>query len=230
MPEDRTAELRYGQDYEETVKLRDGSKAYLRPIHPEDRELLLEGFERLSPESRYTRFLAPKSTLTDRELDYLTNVDGQNHFAIVAFSRNLLGREEGLGVGRFVRLADKPDTAEPAVTVADDQQGKGLGTILLDRLCEAAWERGIRWFRSELLAKNTVMREVIEDISPEASFKHVGDGVMAATFRLAEPEPTPDTAKRELGFRGTALYRLLSTIARREDIALSQRNTAPPER
>ena len=64
--------------------LTDGTPVRLRPLGPADRERLRAGFERLSPESRYRRFLSPTPRLTERMLTYLTDTDGWNHVAIVA--------------------------------------------------------------------------------------------------------------------------------------------------
>jgi hypothetical protein len=66
------------------VALRDGSSVVVRPVRPEDRELLLAGFERLGPESRYQRFLAPLAELTDDIVTYLTDVDHHDHEALAA--------------------------------------------------------------------------------------------------------------------------------------------------
>ncbi|MBW1758115.1 MAG: hypothetical protein JRJ80_18370, partial [Deltaproteobacteria bacterium] len=97
---------RYGQSYKETVQLSDGQRIHLRPMRASDKQLLLDGFENLSPDSRYARFMAPKATLTDRELRYLTEVDGIDHFAIGAIRRHLVSKPEGAGSARFVRLTD----------------------------------------------------------------------------------------------------------------------------
>jgi hypothetical protein len=117
---DAEQRYRYDESYEETVHLSDGQRIHLRPMRPSDKQMLLDGFEHLSPDSRYARFMAPKSTLSERELRYLTEVDGINHFAIGAIRRHLVAKPEGVGSARFVRLSDQPDTAEPAVTVLDD--------------------------------------------------------------------------------------------------------------
>ena len=135
---DSSRRYRYDESYEETVNLSDGQRIRLRLMRPSDKQMLLEGFEQLSADSRYARFMAPKSTLTERELRYLTEVDGVDHFAMGAIRRHLVSKDEGVGSARFVRLTDQPDTAEAAVTVLDDFQGKGLGSIMLQRLIEAA--------------------------------------------------------------------------------------------
>lgn len=216
---------RYDASYEETVGLSDGRRVHLRLIRPADKELLRVGFERLSPDSRYARFMAPKARLSERELDYLTNVDGQNHFAMGAIRRHLVSKPEGVGIARFVRLVDKPDTAEPAVTVVDDYQGKGLGTILLQRLIEAAWERDVRWFCTELLAENTASKRMVESLSPAVHFRAAGDGALVSTIPLPEPDRTPT----EPGFfDGTPVQKLLSYVAR-ATVTVRPRVTRPPE-
>ena len=216
---------RYGESYEETVQLSDGQRILLRPVRPADKQMLLDGFEHLSPESRYARFMAPKSTLTERELRYLTEVDGIDHFAIGAIRKHLVSKPEGVGSARFVRLSDQPDTAEPAVTVLDDFHGKGLGAILLQRLIEAAWERDVRWFCTELLADNTASRRMIESLSPHVKFRHAGDGAIIATLPVPEPDQTPTAPGF---FDGTPIRKLLSYVARAK-VTVRPRVTQPPE-
>lgn len=212
---------RFDQSYEESVRLRDGTKAKLRPIQPADKQLLLDGFERLSPHSRYTRFLTTKSKLSEEELRYLTEVDGVDHFAIIAVRQPLLGKEEGIGVGRFVRLADQPQIAEPAITVADDHQAKGLGTMLLHRLSDAAWERGIRQFRCELLAENKRMRNLLPELQADVRIEQVQGGVMVLTFPIEAP--APDEGRR----LSSAVRRTLSYIGQ-ELVSFVPRATRGP--
>ncbi len=210
---------RFDEDYEETIRLRDGTRATLRPIRASDKKLLLEGFERLSPRSRYTRFLVPKQELTERELRYLTEIDGVDHFALIALMHPLFGKEEGIGVGRFVRLADEPDTAEPAITVADDQQEKGLGTILLHRLSDAAWERGIRQFRCELLAENTRMRELLAELETDVRLDEIQNGALVVSFPveapvLDEPRRSSSSVRRVLAYLAQELVSFIPRATR----------------
>ena len=216
---------RYDESYEETVHLSDGQRIHLRPMRPSDKQMLLDGFEHLSPDSRYARFMAPKSTLSERELRYLTQVDGINHFAIGAIRRHLVSKPEGVGSARFVRLSDQPDTAEPAVTVLDDFHGKGLGSIMLQRLIEAAWERDVRWFCTELLADNTASRRMIESLSPDVTFRHAGDGAIIATLPVPEPDQTPTAPGF---FVGTSIHKLMSYVARAK-VSVRLKVTRPPD-
>jgi len=221
---DAKQRYRYGDSYEETVELSDGQRIHLRPMRPSDKQMLLDGFEHLSPDSRYARFMAPKSTLSGRELAYLTEVDGIDHFAIGAIRKHLVSKAEGVGSARFVRLSDRPDTAEPAVTVLDDFHGKGLGAIMLQRLIEAAWERDIRWFCTELLADNTASRGMIESLSPDVTFRDAGDGAIVATIPVPEPDQTPTAPGF---FDGTPIRKLLSYVARAK-VSVRPRVTKPP--
>lgn len=176
-------------DYEERTLLRDGTPIVVRLLRPDDREVLKQGFERLSAESRYTRFFAAKLTLTDDELRYLCEIDQVSHFAIGALHASPAnGKPAGLGVARFIALADKPGYAEAAITVADEVQGRGLGRLLLLRLCAAARERGITNFQCEVLGTNASMRHLLDAIAPDRQIT-VAQGVL--TFDLVVPDVAP---------------------------------------
>jgi RimJ/RimL family protein N-acetyltransferase len=156
--------VRYDANYRETQSLADGTVVTLRCILPEDRERLARAFQQLSKETRYRRFLADMPVMTEAMARYLTEVDGNDHVAIVATKDSLdLKTEEGVGVARFLRLEGEPDVAEAAVTVIDQHQGKGLGRLLLDALSKAARERNIRTFRASVLAENEPMRKILDE-------------------------------------------------------------------
>ena len=150
--------------FREEHALGDGSRVTLRFIQPDDADGLRRSFARLSPRSRYQRFLGGVPELTDEMVAYLTQVDGQNHLAVVATTDSLdLKTEVGLGVARFVRLAGEPEVAEAAVTVVDDVQGKGIGRLLLTALATHALSRGVRIFRGEVLVENTRMCHLLDE-------------------------------------------------------------------
>lgn len=174
-------------DYVEHATLRDGTAVILRLVEPQDKELLKRGFDGWSPESRYARFFVPKLRLTDEELTYLCDVDQENHFALGAI-REGDGEPRGLGIARFIRLADvegEPVTAEAAIAVCDEMQGKGLGRMLFERLVAAAAERGIERFRFEVLGGNTSMKQLIDALAPVHTTE-VGGGVMSIDFALTD--------------------------------------------
>lgn len=182
-------------DYVERAVLRDGTPVVLRLVCPEDKPILEQGFNRLSAESRYARFLGMKSSLTEDELRYLTELDHEIHFALGAVREDGdgSGNPVGLGIARFIRLPDHHATAEAAVAVADEAQGKGLGKLLFLRLCAAAAERGIERFRCEVLGSNNSMAALIAKIAPDRTV-HVGGGVMSIEMALPNVTPTRPTS------------------------------------
>jgi GNAT superfamily N-acetyltransferase len=145
------------------VVLRDGSRIRVRQGRASDRGLLIRGFERLSPESRYRRFLAATPELTADMVDYLTEIDHHDHEAIAAFDERT---GEGVGVARYVRRTDRPETAEVAVTVVDDWQRRGVATVLLEVLAGRARAEGITSFTAVLLSSNQEMIDLIESLGP----------------------------------------------------------------
>ena len=69
---------------------------------------------------------------------------------------------DALGVARYRRDPERPATAEATVTVIDDWQGRGLGSVLLRRLCRRAKADGIDTFTASLLTDNRSMLRLFE--------------------------------------------------------------------
>jgi RimJ/RimL family protein N-acetyltransferase len=147
------------------VRLRNGRDVVIRPIRPGDKGLLAAGMSRVSTESAYRRFLAPKRRLTPAELRYLTEIDFRDHVAFVAVAPD--EPAELLGVARWVRIAADPGCAEFAFLVSDELQGQGLGTALADALVAAARERGITSFVATTLPHNLAAHRLLEHISAD---------------------------------------------------------------
>jgi RimJ/RimL family protein N-acetyltransferase len=157
-------------------QLRNGRIVSIRAIRSDDRERLRESHARLSPESRYRRFMAAKPVLSISDARYLVDVDGYDHVALVATVAEPEG-EAIVGVGRFIRLAEQPDVAEFAIVVGDDWQGQGLGADLLARLGEAARQRGIGRFRASILLENTAIRRLIDRYA-DGKVDHLATGTV----------------------------------------------------
>ena len=168
-------------------ELRDGTRVVVRPIEPGDKQALLAGFERLSDESRYRRFLAPTPRLTDGQLRYLTEVDHDRHEALIAFAE---ATREPVGVARYVRFADDPRAAEPAVTVVDAWQGRGLGTLLLEEITQRARAAGVDRFVATVLATNKPVLALIEHLggTPDGP---AGGGVIEIETELPRAGTAP---------------------------------------
>jgi RimJ/RimL family protein N-acetyltransferase len=202
-----------GPDFREEHELRDGSRIYVRHIRPEDAIELKRGFERLSPTSRYRRFLAGVSSLTEAQLHYLTHVDGEDHVALVATMPDG-EREIGLGVARFVRVTDEPHVAEAAITVPDDVHRRGIGKLLAMTLARAALERGIDRFRGEILADNAAARQLLEEVG--ATIVRDADGNLVFDVALTPQEEKPPqelVARRLLEAASTFVFAALRKLS-----------------
>src|ERR1700733_11709617 len=140
--------------------LRDGSPVLIRPVRSTDAPLLADGFTRLSATSRWMRFLTPKKELSPAELSFLTDLDHHDHEALGALDH---GDGRGVGVARYVRQADDPWSADVAVTIVDEWQGRGLGTELLARLSDRAREENIRSFTALVAAENVAVAGLLRN-------------------------------------------------------------------
>jgi GNAT superfamily N-acetyltransferase len=127
-----------GMAEDTTHRLADGTRIHTRPLRPDDREKLRNGFARMSPESKYRRFFSAPSSLSESTLDYLTRTDGWDHVAVGAeLGDDGADTSYGIGIARFVRLPENPAKAEAAVAVIDEMQHRGVGRLLLGELGRA---------------------------------------------------------------------------------------------
>ena len=172
----------YPHDLERDVAGDEGLRYHVRPIRPDDATRLVAFHRQLSPHSVYMRFFTFHPTLTDAEVARFTTVDYVDRLALVATVGDRL-----IAVGRFDRPATATE-AEVAFVVADEYQHHGIGSLLLDELARAAWQRGVEVFRAETLAENSAMLDV---------FRHAGfpvtSGIEYGTVTLRFPiAPTDD--------------------------------------
>lgn len=134
--------------------MNDGTTFWLVPIDGEAKHLIKEGFNKLSQASRYLRFGHPVNELTDKELQYLTNVDQQYHIAWGAIVE-VEGTEIGVGVGRYIHTVEKQGNAEFALTIIDEYQNKGIGRYLLALLYVLAIRQGLKTLSGSILPTNS---------------------------------------------------------------------------
>ena len=144
--------------------LNDGRKVAIRSIGPDDHERLRASHARLSPESRYRRFLATKPELTFADARYLVEIDGSDHLALVATLPDEPD-EPIVAVARYIRLPDDPAAAEFAIVVGDEYQRQGLAGELMTRLAHAAVTRGVKRFRATMLADNIAIQRVTANLA-----------------------------------------------------------------
>lgn len=143
------------------VQLSDGVNLTIRPIRPEDAEIEQEFVRRLSPQSRYFRFMQAVSELTQSMLIRFTQIDYDREMALIAVEEDEQGRETQVAVARYTVNPDQ-DSCEFALTVADEWQGRGIGSQLLRELMDVARSRGLSLIEGEVLAENRNMLSLME--------------------------------------------------------------------
>ena len=187
--------------------LADGTPIRFRRIRADDKELLQQGFQMLSPQSRYRRFFSMMDRLSEKQLRYLTEVDFIDHYAWIAE----IPGDIGLGVVRWIRLKDEPDVAEGAVTVIDPYQGNGIGKALLWLGARSAIENGIKAIRVNVLGENDPVIEWLKEAG--ADLQRWNGGVLEVDIPLPadlnefERSPIPEV------FRATARGQLFVEAA-----------------
>ncbi|MET8796538.1 GNAT family N-acetyltransferase [Nocardia sp. NPDC004568] len=137
----------------------DGGVVRVRPITPADADELQRFHTALSERSRYLRYFGPYPRISPKDLHRTTHLDYRDRVGLVVVLGDAI-----IAVGRY-ELLDRAGSraAEVAFVVADEHQGRGLGSILLEHLAGAAAENRIDTFVAEVLAENTVMVTVFRE-------------------------------------------------------------------
>ena len=169
------------RSYWEQDRLLDGRSVLLRAIRPEDKGILRAGFRRLSERSIYQRFFHAKRELSEEELRYLTELDFENHVALLAVLEEH-GSESTVGVGRYIVEPGTP-SAEIAFVVDETHHGLGVATLLLRHLSKIARSKGVERFRAFVLFDNRAMVEVFEHSGLPIK-KHLAGNVLEITLEL----------------------------------------------
>ena len=163
-------------------QLADGTNITIRPIRPEDATIEQSFVKRLSPQSKYFRFMQGLSELTQEMLIRFTQLDYHRELALIAVYE-ADGVETELGVARYVVNPDGR-TCEFALVVADEWQGKGIGSQLMTELMNAARQRGFEEMTGEVLASNGNMLELMKNLG--------------FTIRISEEDATIREVSRQL--------------------------------
>ena len=137
--------------------LRDGSTASIRSIKPEDQEDTRKFFETLSPESRWLRFFSV-AVPDPKLLESMCNPSNPASQATLVVTRIMDGTNKIIAIATYWGQSDK--TAEVALAVDDRFQGKGIGTLLLERLALLAVRNGFTQFYATTHFSNLPMLEV----------------------------------------------------------------------
>ncbi len=200
----------YPSRWETHAVLKDGSTVELRPIKASDRDALDEFHRRQSQESIYFRFFRYRPELSDKELDYFTQVDYEDRMAFVALLGNQL-----VAVARYEKWNDR-DAAEVAFFVDDDHHGKGLATLMLEYLAAAGRERGFTGFTATVLPENYRMLAVFRSAGFEVSTRFA-DGHIEVELGL---EVTPETSSAIADRQRLATARSVARIVEPKSVAV----------
>lgn len=153
------ARARYPWTEERRERTISGAELLIRPARITDERALQELMYSLSDESCYRRFMTYKKTHPHEEMQYLVDLDYEQNMALVAC---VPGTEEIIGEVRY-DMVPATRLADVAFVVRDDWQGKGVGTLLMRRIREAAVARGIPGFQADVLATNKPMLDVFHE-------------------------------------------------------------------
>jgi acetate---CoA ligase (ADP-forming) len=193
----------YPTQWESDVVLTDGGTARVRPIRADDEPALLALYGRLSDESIYLRFFSPVPRPTAVQLERITSIDYVDHMVLVA----QIG-DDIVAVARYDRVG--PDEAEVAFAVADDQQRRGLATLLLEHLAGIARANGISTFAADTLPGNAKMLNVFSDAGWEA-VSRFEQGTVRVRFAIAPTKISLGVVEaRESRAESASIARLLA--------------------
>lgn len=167
----------------EQVRLPDGTDAFVLPLQRTDKATLVAEFEKLAPESRRRRFLAPIMHLSDSMLEHLVDdVDGIDHVALVLCAETAPDVYDPVALARMVRYEDVPDAADLAVTVKDEWQGRGVATVLLEVLMRRR-PVGVDRIVTEVFKANPASLKMLRHLG-RASEEDLGLGVCGVVVEL----------------------------------------------
>ena len=163
--------LPYPARHERVWPMRGGGQYTVRPIHPDDAQMLQALVRGLSSESRYFRFISSLPELPPSMLARFTLIDYDREMALVAVFKERKADADGviteteriIGVSRYVTNPDQ-GSCEFSLVVADDFSGKGLGSRLMESIMEVAREKGLTDIEGLVLAKNPAMLKLMKSL------------------------------------------------------------------
>jgi len=166
--------LPYPARFEKVMPMRGGGEYTIRPIHPDDAEMLRRLVRELSPQSRYFRFISSMAELPPPMLARFTLIDYDREMALIAILKERKADEDGeiveteriIGVSRYVTNPDQ-SSCEFALVVADDFNGKGLGSRLMESIMDVAREKGLSEIEGLVLANNAGMLRLMRGLGYE---------------------------------------------------------------
>ena len=173
-PYNHLAILPYPARYEQVWPMRGGGEYTVRPIHPNDAQMLQALVQSLSPESRYFRFVSSMTQLPPPMLARFTLIDYDREMALVAVHKQRAAATDGsiveteriIGVSRYVTNPDQ-SSCEFSLVVADAYAGKGIGSRLMECIMDVAREKGLSEIDGLVLTNNPGMLKLMRGLGFE---------------------------------------------------------------
>ena len=171
----------YPKELQSTGRLRDGTEVQLRPVQPEDEPSLHDLAAHMSPEDLRLRFFTPVRGLSHAVAARLTQIDYDREMAVIAMHHGTM-----LGIAHFFADPDRL-SAEYAVAVRSDWQGRGIGYLLMSRLIEIARQTGVGELVGEVLVENRTMLEMCRELGFALAADPADANLVRARKRLDHP-------------------------------------------
>ncbi len=149
----------YPCQHESRLRLKNGAEVFLRPVMPADSHLIVDLFNKMSPQSIYFRFLRRLNALPENMIRQFTHVNYNSELALVAVIQED-GKDAIIAVGRYGYDPDE-DITDLAVAVRDDWQHFGLGKSLLKKVVDIAKENGISRFTCMMDSQNHIIKNIL---------------------------------------------------------------------
>jgi acetyltransferase len=167
--------LPYPSRYKQLWPLPKGGEFTLRPIRPDDAQMLQDFIQHLSPESRYMRFVSHNKELTPTMLARMTLIDYDREMALVAIQKitertpegELLETEKIIGMSQYITNPDRA-SCEFSLVVSDAFGGQGLGSRLMLSIMEEARDKGLQEIDGLVLANNPGMLALMKKLGFES--------------------------------------------------------------
>jgi len=158
-----------------------GVPYHIRPLRADDAQRERDFIRKLSPQSRYQRFMHTLREPSDALVDQLVHVDYRRTMALAALS-GVGAAERIVGVARYA--ADSDTECEFAVAVADDWQCRGIGSRLAALLFDYAARAGFQTIYGTVLADNQRMIELAQWLGLTVGEPRPGESTIRAWRRL----------------------------------------------
>ena len=166
--------LPYPQRYEQVWPLRGGGEYVVRPIHPDDAHMLQDMMRRLTPESRYFRFVSKMAELPASMLARFTLIDYDREMALCAVVETDHVGDGGdkhkaqkiIGVSRYITNPDQ-NSCEFSLVIDDAYAGQGLGTRMMLSIMDVAREKGLQEIIGLVLTQNNGMLKLMRSLGFE---------------------------------------------------------------